>query len=69
MLLPDNPEEPVLPIVNGANAPYWVVGHSDWDMRTIHMDDNACLTCHRANTGMIGLGLGRLGPKLGDATG
>ncbi len=55
--MPDNPEEPVLPIVNGANAPYWIVGHSDWDMRTIHMDDNACLGCHRANTGMIGLAL------------
>ena len=37
---------PVLPTV-GAHSPYYVVGGADWDMRTIHIEGNACLTCHR----------------------
>lgn len=55
--MPNNPDEPVLPIVNGADAPFWVVGHNDWDMRTIHMDDNGCVSCHRLNTGLVDLAL------------
>ena len=44
--LPSNPEEPMLPVLT-ADSPYYVVGGSDWDMRTIHIEDNACLDCHR----------------------
>ena len=44
--LPENPEESVLPVLQG-NSPYYVVGGSDWDMRTIHIEGNACLGCHR----------------------
>ncbi|HAN32278.1 MAG TPA: hypothetical protein DCQ06_11830 [Myxococcales bacterium] len=44
--LPDNPAEPVLPTV-GAKSPYYIVGGGDWDMRTIHIEGNACLDCHR----------------------
>ncbi len=45
--LPSNPNESVLPAVV-ANAPYYVVGGSNWDMRTVHIEGNACLSCHRA---------------------
>ena len=44
--LPSNPAEAVLPAL-AADAPYYVVGGSDWDMRTIHIEGNACLDCHR----------------------
>ena len=44
--LPSNPNESVLPIL-APDAPYYVVGGSNWDMRTIHIDGNACLECHR----------------------
>jgi len=27
--------------------PYYVIGASNWDMRTIHIDGNECLQCHR----------------------
>ena len=47
--LPGNPNEAVFPTV-GARSPYYVVGGANWDMRTIHIENNACLTCHR--TGM-----------------
>ena len=42
---------PVVPQVAGrkskANTPYWVIGASNWDMRTIHIEGNECLGCHR----------------------
>jgi hypothetical protein len=44
--LPSDPSEPVLPILP-ADAPYYIVGGSDRDMRTIHIEGNACLSCHR----------------------
>jgi len=44
--LPSNPSEPVLPILP-ADAPYYIVGGADRDMRTIHIEGNACLGCHR----------------------
>jgi hypothetical protein len=44
--LPSNPNEAVLPSL-AANSPYYVVGGSDLDMRTIHLEGNACLACHR----------------------
>jgi hypothetical protein len=45
--------EPVIPRVRTRNAdiefdnPYYVVGASNWDMRTIHIEGNECLQCHR----------------------
>ena len=50
--LPENPDEPVLPTINDPNQPFWVIGASDWDMRTVHIDDNGCVRCHRANMGL-----------------
>jgi hypothetical protein len=29
-----------------ANARYYVIGGHDWDMRTIHIEGNQCLSCH-----------------------
>ena len=53
--LPENPDEPVIPVITDANPPYWTIGHNDWDLRTIYIEGNACLTCHRVNMGLIGL--------------
>lgn len=44
--LPSDPEQAVLPALP-ADSPYYVVGGSSWDMRTIHIEGNACLGCHR----------------------
>jgi hypothetical protein len=48
--LPSDPSEPVLPGWVDPEAPYWVVGGTHWDMRTPHIEGNACLDCHRAPT-------------------
>ena len=45
---PEDPRQPVLPVIPGANPPYFVVGAPEWDMRTIHIEGNGCLSCHRA---------------------
>ena len=45
--LPSNPEEPVVPVLEGPNPPYFVIGAPHWDMRTIHIEGNGCLDCHR----------------------
>ena len=44
--LPEDVDEPVVPALDAA-SPYYVVGGADWDMRTIHIEGNACLSCHR----------------------
>jgi hypothetical protein len=38
--------ETVIPILD-QKAPYYVIGGENWDMRTIHIEDNACFDCHR----------------------
>ena len=58
-VLPENPSEPVLPTL-GAESPYYVVGGADWDMRTIHIEGNECLTCHR-----IGMEIDRIFADFG----
>ena len=45
--LPGDPTQPVVPRISGSDAPYYVIGGSDWDMRTIHLEGNGCLECHR----------------------
>ena len=57
--MPDNPTESVLPVLP-KNSPYYIVGGSNYDMRTIHIEGNACLTCHR-----IGMGTDELFRSLG----
>lgn len=51
--LPGDPSQPVLPqLVNLDDplaSPYFVVGGSNWDMRTVHIEDNDCVSCHRAS--------------------
>ena len=43
--------QPVVPNVTGrkrkSNPPYYVIGGSDWDMRTIRIAGNGCFGCHR----------------------
>lgn len=38
--------ESVVPFL-GRDAPYFVIGGDNWDMRTIHIEGNACFECHR----------------------
>ena len=45
--LPGDPFQPVVPKVDGPDTPYYVIGASHWDMRTIHIKDNSCFDCHR----------------------
>ncbi len=48
--LPSDPSQPVIPSPSGRkknNSPYYVIGASNWDMRTIHIEGNGCLKCHR----------------------
>jgi hypothetical protein len=49
--LPHAPTQPAVPNVTGRKSkrdiPYYVIGGSDWDMRTIHIEDNGCVGCHR----------------------
>lgn len=37
------------------DLPYYVIGGENWDMRTIHIENNGCLDCHR-----IGMGTAKL---------
>ena len=39
-------EESVVPAL-GAEAPYYVIGGENWDMRTIDIEGHACFECHR----------------------
>lgn len=39
-------DEPVVPILD-ENSPFYVIGGENWDMRTIHIQNNGCLDCHR----------------------
>ena len=48
---PHAPNQTVVPRIGGrkskSNTPYYVIGGGDWDMRTIHIEGNECLNCHR----------------------
>lgn len=39
-------DKPVVPILD-EESPYYVIGGQNWDMRTIHIENNKCLECHR----------------------
>lgn len=45
--LPSHPSQTVVPMFTGADFPYYQLGGSDWDMRTIEIEGNSCLSCHR----------------------
>jgi len=51
--MPGKPTESVLPEIATANSPYWVVGGADWDLRTPHIEGNACTGCHRVGMGTV----------------
>ncbi len=39
-------DEPVVPILD-ENSPFYVIGGENWDMRTMHIQNNGCLDCYR----------------------
>jgi len=52
--LPDDPSTPVIPQVATADAPYFLVGEAvrsggegDDSLRTLHIEGNGCVSCHR----------------------
>jgi hypothetical protein len=46
--------EPVVPILD-KKSPFYVIGGQKWDMRTVHIDGNKCLTCHRVGLSTISM--------------
>ena len=46
--LPSDPSQPVIPQVARPDSPYYIVGGPDWDRRTVHIEGNGCVICHRA---------------------
>ena len=47
-------DEPVIPILD-RDAPYYVIGGDQWDMRTLHIQGNACFDCHRVGMATVEL--------------
>ena len=45
--MPENPDEPVVPIVSGPDAPYWLLGTDHRRLLTPHIEGNGCVSCHR----------------------
>lgn len=39
-------DESVVPVLD-KEAPYYVIGGENWDMRTMHIEGNRCFDCHR----------------------
>ena len=54
-------DDPVVPTISareripGLDLPYYVIGGERWDMRTIHIENNQCLSCHRVGMGTAAL--------------
>ncbi|MYD79295.1 MAG: hypothetical protein F4X44_01600 [Gammaproteobacteria bacterium] len=52
---------PVVPVVRTRDMefetelPYYVIGGEDWDMRTIYIEGNRCVGCHRIGMGTLNL--------------
>jgi len=59
-------DEPVVPEISTKSMnkefdlPYYVIGGEEWDMRTIHIEGNKCMDCHRIGMGTVKL-FGRYG--------
>lgn len=57
-------DEPVIPEIAERSRdpefdlPYYVIGGEGWDMRTIHIEGNKCLKCHRIGMNTLELYLG-----------
>ena len=49
--LPSDTSQPVVPNLATPDLPYFAVGGygSEWDNRSIHIEGNQCLSCHRSN--------------------
>ena len=44
----------VVPVLDD-DSPYYVIGGENWDMRTIHIEDNSCFDCHRVGQNTLKL--------------
>lgn len=53
--LDDGSGEPIVPIISGFQAPYYVVGAPEWDLRTLYIEGNSCLECHRVGMDTVRL--------------
>lgn len=61
-----NPDtgRPVVPVIRTrdmdfeTDLPYFVIGGEEWDMRTIYIERNECLGCHRIGMGTLNLFMG-----------
>lgn len=51
--LPDS-QESVVPFLD-QNAPYFVIGGKNWDMRTLHIEGNGCFKCHRVGLSTVNM--------------
>jgi hypothetical protein len=46
-ILDEETGETVVPSIAGLHTPYYVIGAPEWDMRTLYIEGNECLDCHR----------------------
>jgi len=44
----------VVPILD-QDSPYYVIGGENWDMRTLHIEGNRCLDCHRVGMSTLSM--------------
>ena len=47
-------DESVVPALD-KDSPYYVIGGENWDMRTVHLEGNACFECHRVGMSTMSL--------------
>ena len=47
-------DESVVPALD-KESPYYVIGGENWDMRTVHLEGNACFECHRVGMSTMSL--------------
>lgn len=47
-------DEGVVPVLD-EDAPYYVLGGEHWDMRTIHIEGNGCMECHRVGMSTVAM--------------
>lgn len=45
-------DESVVPVLD-EDSPFFVIGGEQWDMRTIHIEGNGCLQCHRVGMSTV----------------
>lgn len=49
-----NSTESVVPVL-GKDSPFYVIGGKNWDMRTLEIEGNGCLSCHRVGMSTLNM--------------